>query len=135
MVTEYFSDSSFRNEAVERSFSSDFPGPNLFVLPTKTKDECLGNQSESYATMLDKLRDRVCIPFLHIPIMRVAREFPNIGFVNMIQVLSMSRPSFSRTVSEREWLRNSAKIWELVKNSAVIAEYSKALQSSGLFRR
>ena len=135
MVAEYFSDSSFRNEAVERSFSSDSPGPNLFVLPTKTKDECLGNQSESYATMLDKLRDRVYIPFLRIPIMRVTREFPNIGFVNMIQVLSMSRPSFSRTVSEREWLRNSAKIWELVKNSAVIAEYSTALQSSGLFRR
>uniref|UniRef100_A0A6N2KQX4 Protein SMG9 n=1 Tax=Salix viminalis TaxID=40686 RepID=A0A6N2KQX4_SALVM len=51
------------------------------------------------------------------------------------QVLSMNGLSFARTVSEREWLKNSAKIWELVKSSAIIAEYGQALQSSGMFRR
>jgi len=47
----------------------------------------------------------------------------------------MKCPSFARTVSERDWLKNVAKIWELVKSSPIIAEYSKTLQSSGLFRR
>lgn len=47
----------------------------------------------------------------------------------------MNGCSFAKTVSERDWLRNSAKIWELVKKSPVISEYSKALQKSGLFRR
>lgn len=47
----------------------------------------------------------------------------------------MHGPSFVRTVSERDWLKNSAKIWELVKNSPVIAEYCRTLQNSGLFRR
>lgn len=56
-------------------------------------------------------------------------------FLYLIQVLSMSSPSFARTLSERDWLKNSAKIWELVKNSPIIAEYTRTLQSSGLFRR
>ncbi|GFQ08223.1 protein smg9, partial [Phtheirospermum japonicum] len=47
------------------------------------------------------------------------------------QVLSMSPPSFSRTVSERDWLKNSAKIWELIKNSPIITDYCRTLQSSG----
>ena len=53
----------------------------------------------------------------------------------LLQVLSMKCPSFARTVSERDWLKNVAKIWELVKSSPIIAEYSKTLQSSGMFRR
>ncbi|PQM41227.1 protein SMG9-like [Prunus yedoensis var. nudiflora] len=52
-----------------------------------------------------------------------------------MKVLSMNSPPFGRTVSEREWLKNSAKIWELVKNSPIIAEYSRTLQSCGMFRR
>lgn len=107
----YFSTSSFmrlRHENVgkEQSFSS--VAPNLFVIPTKNKDDSPLNQYESYTSMLWKLRD---------------------------QVLSMNQPSFSRTLSERDWLKNSAKIWELVKNSTIIAEYSKTLQNSSLFRR
>ncbi|CAL9230590.1 unnamed protein product [Arabidopsis halleri] len=66
------------------------------------------NQHESYQLAMWKLRD---------------------------QVLSSKSTSFSRPVSEREWLKNSAKIWEMVKNSPIIAEYSRALQSSGMFRR
>ncbi|KAJ0080045.1 hypothetical protein Patl1_23843 [Pistacia atlantica] len=50
-------------------------------------------------------------------------------------VLSMNCPSFVRTVSERDWLKNSAKIWELVKSSPIISDYSRMLQSSGMFRR
>ena len=62
-------------------------------------------------------------------------ELIRVKLISLIQVLSMNHHSFSRTVSERDWLKNSAKIWELVKNSAIIAEYSKTLQGSGLFRR
>lgn len=53
----------------------------------------------------------------------------------LIQVLSMNSPAFRRTVTERDWLKNSAKIWEMVKSSPIIAEYSRTLQSSGMFRR
>ncbi|XP_034711289.1 protein SMG9-like isoform X3 [Vitis riparia] len=82
--------------------------PNLFLVPCKSKVDSPRAQYESYTSMLWKLRD---------------------------QVLSMNCPSFARTISERDWLRNSAKIWELVKNSPIIAEYCKTLQSSGMFRR
>lgn len=47
----------------------------------------------------------------------------------------MNGSSLTRTASERDWLKISAKIWELVKNSPIISEYSRTLQSSGLFRR
>ncbi|KAG8381659.1 hypothetical protein BUALT_Bualt06G0144500 [Buddleja alternifolia] len=50
-------------------------------------------------------------------------------------VLSMTAPSFTRTISERDWLKNSAKIWELIKNSSIIADYCRTLQSSGLYRK
>ncbi|VVB14853.1 unnamed protein product [Arabis nemorensis] len=66
------------------------------------------NQHESYQLAMWKLRD---------------------------QVLSARSKSFSRPVSEREWLKNSAKIWEMVKNSSIISEYGRALQNSGMFRR
>lgn len=81
---------------------------NLYTIPFKNKDDSPVAQYQSYNTMLWKLRD---------------------------QILSMNSPSFARTVSERDWLKNSAKIWELVKNSPIIAEYSRTLQNSGLFRR
>ncbi|XP_061997315.1 uncharacterized protein LOC133715026 [Rosa rugosa] len=84
------------------------PVPKLYVIPMKSKDDSPGNQYESCTSMLWKLRD---------------------------QVLSMNPPSFRKTLTERDWLKNSAKIWELVKSSPIIAEYSRTLQSSGMFRR
>ncbi|XP_009780535.1 uncharacterized protein LOC107805827 isoform X2 [Nicotiana tabacum] len=75
---------------------------------TKNKDESLKPQYESHISALWNLRD---------------------------QVLSMRGPSFSRTVSERDWLKNSAKIWEIVKNSPIMMDYCRTLQSSGMVRR
>ncbi|KAL8049261.1 hypothetical protein ABFS82_06G010000 [Erythranthe guttata] len=80
----------------------------LFLIPSQGKDDSSKPQYESYASALWKLRD---------------------------QVLSMNAPSFTRTVSERDWLKNSAKIWELVKNSPIISEYCRTLQSAGLYRK
>ncbi|KAK8970347.1 hypothetical protein KSP40_PGU008922 [Platanthera guangdongensis] len=51
------------------------------------------------------------------------------------QILSMEPRSFAKPVTERDWLRNTAKIWGMVKKSTVIAEYCSALQDSGLFRK
>lgn len=82
--------------------------PKLFVIPSKNRDDSPNAQYESYSSALWKLRD---------------------------QVLSMNCPSFARTVSERDWLKNSAKIWELVKSSSIISEYGRMLQSSGMFRK
>ncbi|GAA0151502.1 hypothetical protein LIER_10210 [Lithospermum erythrorhizon] len=122
-VAQYFRSSSFlkaQNKIISTEnntgttnlyIQSDEPepaSPKLFLLPSKGKDDVLRPQYESYTLMLSRLRD---------------------------QVLSMDGPSFSRTVSERDWLKNSAKIWDIVKNSPIIADYCKTLRSSGLFRR
>ena len=133
---------------------------DLFVIPYKNKDDSPRAQSESYDSSLWKFRDQVsfyapffsssysprpCL-FLLLPF----NEFCSIlafgkskGFASLFQiynkctsqVLSMNCPSFTRNVSERDWLKSSAKIWELVKSSPIIAEYSRTLQSSGMFRR
>uniref|UniRef100_A0A5B7CBU3 Protein SMG9-like n=1 Tax=Davidia involucrata TaxID=16924 RepID=A0A5B7CBU3_DAVIN len=120
-LKQYFSSSSSiqakcQNAAKEHQFSSVLHNSQnnpdsqlkLFLIPFKNKDDSPRTQYESYISLLWKLRD---------------------------QVLSMSSPSFVRTLSERDWLKNSAKIWELVKNSPIISEYSRTLQSSGMFRR
>ncbi|KAJ6763341.1 hypothetical protein OIU79_023982 [Salix purpurea] len=122
-LAQYFSSSSFIKEKggsleTEQIYSSvlsnsqnndpDSKSINLFVIPLKDKADSPKAEYKSYISALCKLRN---------------------------QVLSMNGLSFARTVSEREWLKNSAKIWELVKSSAIIAEYGQALQSSGMFRR
>ncbi|GAB4858180.1 hypothetical protein Ancab_009577 [Ancistrocladus abbreviatus] len=122
-LAKYFSSSSFLRtrykstgkEYLPTSTSNntqnhtvDLKLPNLFLIPFKSKDGSSKAQYESYDLALWKLRD---------------------------QVLSMTCPSFLRTVSERDWLKNSAKIWELVKSSPIIAEFYRTLQNSGLFRK
>ncbi|XVE83373.1 hypothetical protein DITRI_Ditri16bG0083900 [Diplodiscus trichospermus] len=117
-LLQYFSSSSFMrrkcgNKATDPSSvthinAKDASLPNLFVIPYKNKDDYPRAQCESYISSLWKLRD---------------------------QVLSMNCPSFTRNVSERDWLKGSAKIWELVKSSPIIAEYDRTLLSCGMFRR
>ncbi|KAK7307989.1 hypothetical protein VNO77_41527 [Canavalia gladiata] len=120
-LIQYFKPSSFVREHAgsrnkhEEHVSSRVHGShmdsnmiNLYAIPLKKKDENPRVQHESYISALWKLRD---------------------------QILSMKSPSFSRTVSEREWLKNSAKIWEQVKNSPTILEYCRTLQHSGMYRR
>ncbi|KAH9784000.1 SMG9-like protein [Citrus sinensis] len=113
-LAQYFSASSFvrekcgnvTKEPVEPGTqSSDALStvPKLFLIPSKSRDDSPNAQYESYSSALWKLRD---------------------------EVLSMNCPSFARTVSERDWLKNSAKIWELIKSSPIISEYSRMLQSS-----
>ncbi|XP_073012071.1 uncharacterized protein [Typha latifolia] len=82
--------------------------PDLFFLPLRVQDNSMAFEVESYSSMLGKLRD---------------------------QILSMNPRPFSRNISERDWLRSSAKIWESVKKSPVIADYCRTLRSSGLFRK
>ncbi|KAK2429579.1 protein SMG9 [Trifolium repens] len=79
---------------------------NLFVIPFKKKEENPRTQHESYISAVRKLQD---------------------------QILSMKLPSFKRPVSELEWLKSSAKIWEQVRNSSTISEYCKALQDSSMY--
>ncbi|XP_027356165.1 protein SMG9-like [Abrus precatorius] len=119
-LMQYFKPSSFVREHIgnrpEEHVSSslvhtchvDSQMINLYAIPLKKKDENPRDQHESYISGLWKLRD---------------------------QILSMKSPSFTRPVSEREWLKNSAKIWEQVKNSPTILEYCRTLQHSGMYRR
>ncbi|KAM7273812.1 hypothetical protein ACFE04_028476 [Oxalis oulophora] len=81
---------------------------DMFLIPSKQLDDSPRAQYESYISALSRIRD---------------------------QVLSMKGSSFGRSVSEREWLKNSAKIWEMVKSSPIIAEYSATLEASGFYRR
>ncbi|KAI4295297.1 hypothetical protein L6164_035358 [Bauhinia variegata] len=119
-LIQYFKTSSFvrehhRNMPEEHVSSSAIHGSNpdsnmlnLHVIPLKKRDDYPRAQHESYKSALWKLRD---------------------------QILSMNSPSFKRPMSEREWLKNSAKIWEQVKSSPIISEYCRMLQQSGMFRR
>ncbi|CAI0390603.1 unnamed protein product [Linum tenue] len=117
-LTRYFGSSSFTKKKSgsvpkEQTFSDTSNSKdssmllNLHLIPSRTKNESPRAQYESHLSVLWKLRDKV---------------------------LSMNCPSFARPVSERDWLKNSAKIWELVKSSGVITEYSRMLQGSGMFR-
>ncbi|OVA02824.1 hypothetical protein BVC80_9095g15 [Macleaya cordata] len=122
-LSQYFSSSSFKetksgNTTEEQNYSVGSPGINiddlsstglnLFLLPHRNQDDSQRAQYESCVTLLGKLRD---------------------------QMLSMKCRPFAKTVSEREWLKNTARIWETVKSSPVIVEYCKTLQSSGMFRK
>ncbi|XP_077228699.1 uncharacterized protein LOC143861701 isoform X4 [Tasmannia lanceolata] len=119
-LTQYLDSSSFsvmkgENETKKQMDSSGSPdsetgylGQSLFLLPLRAQDDSQRAQYVSYISMLGRLRN---------------------------QILSMNCRTFAKTVSERDWLRNSARIWEIVKKSPVIADYSRTLQSSGLFRR
>ncbi|EPS60346.1 hypothetical protein M569_14458, partial [Genlisea aurea] len=51
------------------------------------------------------------------------------------QILSMTCPAYSRSVSERDWLKNSSKIWGLIKSSPVMADYCRMLQTSAVHER
>ncbi|KAL6606509.1 hypothetical protein ACP70R_042162 [Stipagrostis hirtigluma subsp. patula] len=81
---------------------------DIFLLPLRAHDNSTKFEYGTYSCMLAMLRD---------------------------QILSRPPRPFSKNLSERDWLRSSAKIWDMVKKSPVIAEYCKALQSSGLFRK
>ncbi|KAI3750945.1 hypothetical protein L2E82_21879 [Cichorium intybus] len=109
-LNQYFSSTSFNKQKHKNVDGGDSESESIksFFIASKTNTDSPGTQHESYYSSLWKLRD---------------------------QVLAMSGPSFSRTVSERDWLKNSGKIWELVKSSSTISDYCKTLQSSGLFRR
>lgn len=114
-LAHYFSTSSFIRsngqdgpEDVESFAKASDIDMKLFLVPSKGRDGSSRPLYESYASALWKVRD---------------------------QVLSMTSSSFSRTVSERDWLKNSGKIWELIKNSPIIAEYCRTLQTSGLYRK
>ncbi|XP_022935704.1 protein SMG9-like [Cucurbita moschata] len=117
---QFFKTSSFMGDKVQseqllssvvpdtRNLDVDGEDRRLLFIPNRNKDDSTRGQYESFNLALWKLRD---------------------------QVLSMNGTSFSRTVSERDWLKNSVKIWELVKSSPIVMEYARTLQSSGMFRR
>ncbi|KAI9094803.1 hypothetical protein K1719_026609 [Acacia pycnantha] len=120
-ISKYFETSSFmrnRHKTVPQErvssiihnnqLDSDKPNLHLHMIPLKKRDENTRTQHESFISALWELRD---------------------------QILSMKPPSSTRPVSEREWLKNSAKVWEQVRNSPIILEYCRTLQQSGLYRR
>jgi len=49
------------------------------------------------------------------------------------EILSIQKKNFSRPISEKEWLKNSSKIWELIKRNASVNEYFKMLVRVGDF--
>ncbi|XP_078173728.1 uncharacterized protein LOC144567460 isoform X2 [Carex rostrata] len=87
---------------------SDATQQEVFFIPHRATQEGTGKfECASYSCMIESLRDKI---------------------------LSMNPHSFSKNISERDWLRGSAKIWDLIKKSPVIANYCSTLQDSGLYR-
>ena len=44
------------------------------------------------------------------------------------ELLALKRRPFARTITEREWLRGAGRMWELIRRSALLADYNKSLQ-------
>ncbi|KAJ4804040.1 Protein SMG9 [Rhynchospora pubera] len=110
--------SSWKSSFSEPNGSSDVSGSNredsdavqqMFFIPNRATQEGTSQfDCASYSCAVASLRDRI---------------------------LSMNPRSFSKNISERDWLRGSAKIWDLVKKSPVISNYCNTLQEAGLFRK
>jgi len=50
-------------------------------------------------------------------------------------VLGMPKRSFSRPLTERDWLKNAGRIWELIKKSPFISDYSRTLNKMCLYQK
>lgn len=107
-ATAQISDQSVLSTSSTKTEDVTSSRQDIFLLPLRAHDNSMKFEYGTYSSMLGMLRD---------------------------QVLSRPGKSFSKNLSERDWLRSSAKIWDMVKKSPVISEYCKALQSSGLFRK
>jgi len=62
------------------------------------------------------------------PCYQVAKE----EFVN--KILALQKKPFLRPISEKEWLRNSSKIWESIKRSSLISDYNRTWQKMQVFK-
>jgi protein SMG9 len=49
-------------------------------------------------------------------------------------LLNMPKTLLARTVSERDWLLNTARIWELIRKSPFIAEFNRSYQKLALYK-
>lgn len=86
-------------------------GPAFFLLPVNedlTDASVQHIHSESYEVALERFRSHV---------------------------LSMPKRSFSRPLTEREWLKNTGRIWELIKKSPFLSDYSRTLNKMGLYQK
>ena len=115
-------------------------GVSYFVLPLRSSDDAVKVQHESYTVMLGQLRDQVLLIIcayrvLFIVWWEIQHNYAGILPAFLSQILNMNRRPFARPMSERDWLRNSARIWDSIKKSPVLVDYCKTLQHSGLYRR
>jgi len=81
---------------------------NMFLLP---RDERCFDQGETAFSLVK----RACYT----------------GYVDTFveSVLSMPRRPFPRSVTEREWCRAAAKIWEMVRDSQMMSDYAEATEN------
>ncbi|XP_072106407.1 nonsense-mediated mRNA decay factor SMG9-like, partial [Mobula birostris] len=101
--------------------SSDFleTEVNLFLLPVM-ESEADENLSRAGAGGISLF-----------PLLPGYRGYPSFqGLIGKLrgQVLSMARPQLSHTIlTEKNWLHYAARIWDSVKKSTVLSEYSRLL--------
>lgn len=62
------------------------------------------------------------------PCYQVAKD----DFVN--RILAYQRRPFPRQISEKEWLKNSSKIWDSIKRSPLILDYNRTWQKMQVFK-
>eukprot|EP01125_Pyxidicula_operculata_P016986 TRINITY_DN590_c3_g2_i1.p1 TRINITY_DN590_c3_g2~~TRINITY_DN590_c3_g2_i1.p1 ORF type:complete len:657 (-),score=166.19 TRINITY_DN590_c3_g2_i1:44-2014(-) len=46
------------------------------------------------------------------------------------QLSKIQYPKFEKQLTERDWFRNSSRLWEIVKRSPIIFDYNKVMQST-----
>lgn len=74
------------------------------------------------------------VPVLMVPTIYARAEAPeglyNTHTIDSVVNSLMQLPvrQFARSLSHREWLRNSGRVWELIRKSPIIADYMKTYQ-------
>ena len=89
------------------------PPPLLFALPERT------------AEGLDPFaRDHLCAAH---------RGFAAEAERARDELLALRRPRFAKTITEKEWLRGAQRMWELLRRSALLADFNKGVQKLNLY--
>lgn len=93
-------------------------------------------KSDPDGVILPELLDRSStstINFLMVPI--AAKSHACVSYKEEIRyvtqtILQMKKSRFKKPITQREWMRNTVKLWEVIKQSPFVAQYNETLKTT-----
>ena len=58
----------------------------------------------------------------------------NVSIRQLHNEIAAFRKSFSKPMTQKEWIKNAARVWEAIKKSPIIMEYKTTMQKMQLFK-